>query len=92
VHNLEHGGVVFLHHCDDCADDVAALDAFANGHAMALSTPYAALPARFAVVAWGVRLVSDCYDPDAFAAFYAAHVDHGPESVSGPPPASVCSP
>ncbi|MFM2416096.1 MAG: hypothetical protein RL385_819 [Pseudomonadota bacterium] len=92
VHNLEHGGVVFLHNCADCAADAEAMVAFAEGHPMALATPYAALPSRFAVVAWGVRLVSDCFDQSAFEAFYAAHVDHAPESVSSGPPSAICPP
>jgi hypothetical protein len=92
VHSLEHGGVAFLHNCSDCAAEAATMAAFAKSHDMGLATPYAALPARFAVVAWGVRLVSDCFDQQAFEAFYAAHVDHAPESVSSGPPSAICPP
>jgi Protein of unknown function (DUF3105) len=91
VHNLEHGGVVFLHHCSDCADDVAALEAFVADQPIAVSTPYAALPARFAVVAWGARIVSDCYDAEAFAQFFDVYAKRAPEGTSAPPPAS-CPP
>ncbi len=86
VHNLEHGGVVYLYHCDpDCDAEVAQLAAFVDGRTQALLSPYDALPKRFAVVAWGRRLVSDCYDRDVFEAFYALHVDRAPESVTSGP-------
>lgn len=89
VHNLEHGGVVFLYHCPEgCAAEVAELGAFVRKRSQALLTPYPELPARFAAVAWGERLVSPCFDLDAFEAFYAAHVGRAPESVTAPPPAA----
>lgn len=89
VHNLEHGGVVFLHDCPSgCADDLAAFSALAQANQRTLLTPYAELNVRFALVAWGVRLQSDCFDQRAFQAFYDAHFDHGRESISSDPPAS----
>lgn len=95
VHSLEHGGVVFVHHCEGepgCDEAATQLGAFAERHPMVLVSPYEALPAAYAVVAWGFRLVSDCYDAKAFAAFYDAHVDNAPESISGPPSAEACPP
>lgn len=87
VHNLEHGAVVFLYNCPDgCADEIAALEFVASPRPFALVMPYAALPGRFAAVAWGHRLVSECYDEEAFQAFYEAHVNHAPESSTSPPP------
>jgi Protein of unknown function (DUF3105) len=91
VHNLEHGGVVLLHHCSDCADDIAAIEAFVADQPIAVSTPYAALPARFAIVSWGARIVSDCYDPEAFAQFFDLYSKRAPEGTSAPPPPS-CPP
>lgn len=88
VHNLEHGGVVYLYRCPDdgCADELAALVKLAKGKPFALVMPYAALPTRFAAVAWGQRLLSECFDLAAFEAFYAAHADRAIESsTSGPP-------
>ena len=91
VHNLEHGGVVFLYHCEPaCPDDVQTLAKFVSERPLALLTPYARLPTKFAVVSWGVRLLSSCLDIEAFAAFYAAHVNRGREMVSSDPPAA-CS-
>jgi hypothetical protein len=88
VHNLEHGGVVLLHHCPDgCAADLEAFTNLARQKQRTLLTPYAALPTRFAIVAWGHRLLSDCLDLEAFAAFYAARFDQGLESIASGPPA-----
>jgi hypothetical protein len=89
VHNMEHGGVVFLYRCDEpCPADVKTLEALVADRPRTLLTSYPRLPTRFAVVAWGHRLTTDCLDADAFAAFYAAHVDHGRESISSDPPAA----
>jgi hypothetical protein len=87
VHNMEHGGVILLYHCPEgCAAEVAQLETFVADHPRTLLTPYAALPARFAVTAWGHRLVSDCLDLAAITQFYEAAFNQGPESVAGNPP------
>jgi hypothetical protein len=91
VHNQEHGGVVFLYNCPEgCASDQATLEGLVDGRPFAVVMPYAEMTSRFAVVAWGFRLLTDTVDRDAFIAFYDAHVDHGPESFTTPPPGS-CS-
>jgi hypothetical protein len=87
VHNLEHGGVVFLYHCEQaCPDELQALQNLVQDRPLTVVTAYAALPTRFAAVAWGYRLLSPCFDAEAFAAFYAAHVNHGREAVASAPP------
>jgi hypothetical protein len=90
VHNLEHGGIVFLYSCANggCANEVDTLRVFVSGRTQALLTPYAALPTRFAVVAWGVRLTTNCFDMPAFQRFYQQHVDNAPESIASDPPRS----
>lgn len=89
VHNLEHGGVVFLHNCaEGCPDEVNALTQIVRTRPLTIVTPYAALPTRFGIVAWGYRLLSDCFDREAFESFYFAHRDQAPESVSAEPPAA----
>jgi hypothetical protein len=87
VHNLEHGGVVLLYNCDGgCGKDIDSLKTFVAAHDRTLLTEYVDMDARFAVVAWGYRLLfRDALDLDAVAAFYAAHFDHGLESISSPP-------
>jgi hypothetical protein len=90
VHNMEHGGVIFLYHCPDgCDAEVAKLEAFVGDHDLTLLTPYEPLPARFAITAWGRRIVSDCLDMAAFTQFYLAAANHGPERV-GSDPATEC--
>ncbi|MFZ5479380.1 MAG: DUF3105 domain-containing protein [Myxococcota bacterium] len=81
VHNLEHGGVVFLWDCADCEADVAALNEWvaALEQGSALSTPYPEMDAAFAAVSWGHRLLLGCLDLDAFQAFYDANLDQSPE-------------
>jgi len=89
VHNLEHGGVVFLHNCPDgCAAEVQALINIVLPRDLAIVTPYAALPTRFGVVSWGYRMLSDCFDRAAFERFYREHRDRGLESISSEPAAS----
>ena len=87
VHNLEHGGVAFLYNCPEgCADDVATLEGYVlTLGPTALLTPYAALPTRYAAVAWEHRLLQDCLDLGAMQAFYQDHVDNGPESSTSSP-------
>jgi hypothetical protein len=90
VHNLEHGGMVLLYHCDDgCSAEVERMKAFVTAHPRTLLTSYAELPKRFAVVAWGYRVVSDCLDDAVLARFYAEHFDRGPESIADGPP-TIC--
>jgi hypothetical protein len=86
VHNLEHGGVVFLYHCPDgCSADIATLTQLVNARDRTVLTEYDALPGRFAVVAWGHRLIADCVDATAFAKFYTENFDHGAESEDAQP-------
>jgi hypothetical protein len=86
VHNLEHGGVVCLYNCPSgCPDDVAKLTALVKAHKRTLLTAYDALPARFAVVSAGHRLVTNCLDEQAFAQFYAANFNHATESNDNNP-------
>jgi hypothetical protein len=94
VHNLEHGGVVLLYHCaDGCPDEVAEMEAIvAERGVHGILTPYAALPTRFAAVAWGWRYTTDCFDVDALNAFWDAHVDRAPESSTSDPSNPDCPP
>jgi hypothetical protein len=92
VHNLEHGGVVYLYNCPaGCPAEVATLTQLVNAQPRTVLTPYAGMTARFAVVSWGHRLVSDCIDPDVYTKFYAENFDHGSEQLADNPPAS-CPP
>lgn len=93
VHNLEHGGVVFLWDCDDCATDVATIgDTVDRLGAWAMGTRYPGLRWPFAAVAWGVRGHANCLDADAMTRFYSHNVDRGPESTPRDPSAACVDP
>lgn len=90
VHNLEHGGVVFLWDCPDgCDAEVAELQTYVESlpEGRALMTPYEPAVSRFTVVAWEHKLELGCLDLDAIAAFYEAHVGQGPEDTMSDPAA-----
>ena len=97
VHNLEHGGVVFLHHCPDgCDDEVAQVqalidalpvDSLCEGQGVArrvVLTPDPLLDARWGLSAWGHTLSADCVDADRFTQFYLNHFGLGPEKLCNP--------
>lgn len=89
LHNLEHGGIVFLY--DPCAP-AATIDALreyararpddASGQFRWVLTPYPGLPTTIAVIAWEWTWLGECVDSDAFDAFIDAHYRHGPEDIS----------
>ena len=85
VHNLEHGGVVFLYHCPTgCADDVATLTAFVQTLPAdrVILSPYSGMSSSFAVVSWQHRLLTGCVDTELFGTWYREHVDQAPERSS----------
>jgi hypothetical protein len=95
VHSLEHGAIVFLVNCQkpgDCDGDYARLQRIADAvpqdslcdtltrHRIVIAGD-TTMPSRFAAVAWGWSLETDCIDSAAFAAFVAAHYAQGPENI-----------
>jgi hypothetical protein len=87
VHNQEHGAVVFVYNCPDgCPDEVSELEALVPDRPFAIVAPFSPMTTRFGVASWGHRLVSDCFDLEAFVEFYERHANKAPESVLGPPP------
>lgn len=92
VHNLEHGGIVFLYNCPDgCPDVVAQLeqdvrDAATDSTCVApvtkrmLVVPDLLLPpdVQVAAVAWNNYYTASCYDPYV-KTFARTHYRHGPE-------------
>lgn len=97
IHNLEHGGVVFLYRCASraaCPDLAAKLEALAQAlpadpacvspvRNRIVVTPDPNLPegVQFAAAAWGYNLVARCFDEDAFRGFYTRRFGRGPEST-----------
>ena len=96
VHNLEHGGVVFLYSCDPpCPDIVGKLESVARGlrqdplcspqiNARWLVTPDPLLPlgVKVAASAWGFTYTSTCVGPQ-LAIFANKHIANGPEDLCG---------
>ena len=89
VHNLEHGGIVFLYRPSAPASTVAALrNAYralpndpACGHKRALLTADPELPTDAAVVAADFMLEGGCTDAGAIRRFVDARIGRGPEQV-----------
>lgn len=93
VHNLEHGGLVLTYDCPDgCAADVAALQKAGEASTRVwLLTPFAGADARIVAMCWSHRLLLDCVDEAAIAAFAQLYCPLAPEQFSGAPAAS-CMP
>jgi hypothetical protein len=95
LHSAEHGAAVLLVNCQtagDCDADFARLQRIADAvpkdplcdtvtkHRIVIAED-TVIRKRFAAVAWGWSLESDCLDSSAFAAFIAAHYGQGPEAL-----------
>ncbi len=88
LHNLEHGGIVFLYH--PCAEDAAvdALRALARarpdddtGAFRWILTPYPELPSAIAVLAWEWVYTAECVQPDEIGDFIDRFYRMAPEDV-----------
>lgn len=88
VHNLEHGGVVFVYATELPADDLAALTALVVSlpQGRAILTPASdPMDALVAAVAWEQRIRLGCADVATLEAFFWAHVGKAPEDVTSDP-------
>lgn len=98
VHSLEHGAIVFLVNCKkpgDCDDDFARLQSIADAapqdtlcdtvtrHRIVIAED-TVMESRFAALAWGWSIESDCIDSAAFAAFIGTHYAQGAEDICYP--------
>jgi hypothetical protein len=94
VHNLEHGGVVFLYDCPDgCQAEIDALTALVNSlpEGRAILSPASGMPSPFAAISWENRLLLGCIDLTQLRAFFTLHVAQAPEDTTSDPP-SDCPP
>jgi len=95
VHNLEHGGVVFLYKCSD-AQCTQSAQSFLEQVAAAIPTdssctppvrvrvviaPDATIPTPFAAAAWGFAYTAACADMPTLVDFAKTHYGHGPEDL-----------
>jgi hypothetical protein len=94
VHSMEHGAVILLYSCSDCADEVAAAQAMVDALPVdplcsadvvrrVILSPDPLLEARWAAAAWGFTLEADCFEAEVFSGFVQAHYAAGPENVCG---------
>lgn len=90
IHNMEHGGVVFLYNCPGgCPDLTTKLEALLKdrsvfskyGYAKFIVIPYTKIPNKLTVVAWNYYLPLADYDDAAVRKFIKEHQDNGPEDV-----------
>jgi hypothetical protein len=89
VHNLEHGGIVYLYQPDDIdPGDLAELTRFVEEHGRTLVAPAPELTTTFAALAWGYRLLSSCFDIAATEQFRNERFARAPENIDGNPPAN----
>ena len=97
MHSMEHGAVVLLYNCaDGCPDEVAQAQAFIDAQAedplcagsattrRAVLAPDPTLDVRWGASAWGHTLRAECFDAEAFGAFYRAHYAQTYEDICYP--------
>jgi hypothetical protein len=88
VHNLEHGGVVFVYASTIAAADLAVLTTWVEAlpEGRAILTPAAApMDAVVAAVSWEHRLLLGCFDGAELDDFFWDHVGRAPEDVTSGP-------
>jgi hypothetical protein len=92
VHNLEHGAIVFLYNCPNgCNDDLAALTSYLETYEpKTIVTPYPNMNAKFAMIAWEHRLLTDCVEPAVFDDFFERYYNQAPEPIPEIDPPSSC--
>jgi hypothetical protein len=97
MHDLEHGAIVFSYNCPGgCPDEVAAAQALIDAQVedplcagsgalrRALLLPDPTLDIRWGASAWGFTLRAECFDPEAFGAFYREHYGQTYEDLCYP--------
>lgn len=85
IHNLEHGGVVFLYNCPDGCDPeletMRTLLAERDDRLIIMTEDPFLTGDRFAAVSWTWVHRMDAVDKDELECFLDQHYDFGPESV-----------
>jgi hypothetical protein len=86
VHNLEHGGVVFVYEAGlpELASLTTAAAALPEGRYV-VTAASAPMDGVVAAVSWEHRLVLGCYDESALLDFFWANIGNAPEDVTSPP-------
>lgn len=93
IRDLEHGAIVVSYNCtESCDAEVASLIDYVNAlpvepmcyptiNRRLIITPDPLFTHRFAAAAWGVSLVSDCFDLNALGQFIFTHTVLAPDNV-----------
>jgi len=89
VHNLEHGGIVILYHCDapcpeligQLREVIAGFPRSKHGHVKLLIAPDPKVRTRLAILAWTWIDELEEFDRERLLRFYRTHVDQGPEDM-----------
>jgi hypothetical protein len=85
VHSLEHGAVWITYTPDLPADQLAAIEALADGTREVLASPLDGLPSPVVASAWGVQLqLQSALDPEL--AEFAAYYENGPQTPEADTP------
>ena len=89
VHNLEHGGTVFLYRCEGNCEAVkqqfrTLLENLPNskyGHVKAVASPSDEISSPIVALAWNRIATYDTFDETELRRFYVAFLDRGPEDT-----------
>jgi hypothetical protein len=89
LHNMEHGGIVFLYNCPQgCSDLVSKIDNYFKtgprskfNEVKMVASPYNKVPNKLTLVAWNFYLQLDDWNDTAILNFFKAHQDKGPEDI-----------
>jgi hypothetical protein len=87
VHSLEHGAVWITFSPDLSSDQVAAIEALADGEREVLASPYDGLPSPVVASAWGLQLELDSALDPALTQF-VDYYENGPQT---PEPNTPCA-
>ncbi len=89
VHNLEHGGTVFLYKCEEGCEQVkqqfrTLLENLPNskyGHVKAVAAPSEEISNPIVALAWNRIETYDTFQEPELRRFYLAYLDRGPEDT-----------
>lgn len=85
VHSLEHGTVWITYDPTLPADEIAALEAFANNQSYVLVTPFAGMESPITVTAWGYQLAVDAADDPRIPVFIQKYLLNPELAEAGAP-------
>ena len=85
IHSMEHGAVWLAYHPDLSPEEIAMVEAYAEGESYVLVSPYPGLVTGVVATAWGAQLQIDELPDERIDKFIARFRGQGPE------PGATCS-